>query len=302
MTYPESELYAGIQARLLDTDLDTFWTNAGHVKPATVGIYNKDYDEAEIKLPFNRPAVFVEFEEYPTDDRGGVLKDVIPVTVHVVQDIYVTGRNIDAAKETAHKDLLKYATLVRNALHKHNIDNVILSAVGVVPDHDHQNLLVHKVKLMAIVRSKFTNPFVAAQAPPPDAILFHKQIITPSEVKNSYTNPVEILQSPGADKLYESLYTRIYLMWPDSGGIEYATYLRLTILQGTTEISSAFDGLAGTVKRRIIIGYLGVAGSFPLSDYENKGIYFSTRDGNPENGNSPLFLEHVYRLTDLTLF
>jgi len=156
MTFPESELYAGIKTRLLDAALADHWEDNGHVAPVTIGIYNRDYEEVGEKIPYARPAVFIEINDYPTEDIGGHLKDAIALTLHIVQDIYVTGRSTDTGKETSHKDLLKYPILIRSALHNLQIDTCRLSASGMVPDHGHKNLLVHKLTMKTLTRTKPT--------------------------------------------------------------------------------------------------------------------------------------------------
>lgn len=148
--YIESEIYTAIAARLLDLEVESHYTDEDHVAPVTVGIYNRDYEEVpqgEEELPFNRPAVFVEFQNYRKEDKGAYLSAPVPVIIHVVQDSYVSARENLADDLAKHKALLVYPELITDLLHQLEIENGLLNIKGVDPDHDHKGLLVHKIRM-----------------------------------------------------------------------------------------------------------------------------------------------------------
>lgn len=156
MRYPEAELYTAIRDRLLDATLATHYTAAGAVAPATLGIYNQDYERAQEKLPFARPAVLLEYEPYTYSDKGGYLVADVPLVLHVVQDVQVTPYRHLTSDQDAYLALLRYPVLVQELLHDYRTDNVQLRLDGLEPDHDHAQLLVHRVRLIARISLRFT--------------------------------------------------------------------------------------------------------------------------------------------------
>jgi hypothetical protein len=119
-------------------------------------VYNRDYEDAPEKIPFARPAIFVEFENYALQDLGGYMRGPVPFTLHIVQDIQgLQARKELTTQQTAYLKNLDYPSLVREVLHTASIGNVRLDmATNVQPDHNHKTLLVHRVRGVARVRVK----------------------------------------------------------------------------------------------------------------------------------------------------
>lgn len=153
MRYVEKELYEGIESRLLDNAIETHYTDNGHVKPVTIRQFNDDYDsDGGDQLPFNRPAVFVEFGEYELQDMGGYVKGPVPVTLHVVQDNYNQSGNVNATQEGKYQDKLIYPTLIQELLHQYQISNCILDVKQPQKLKDQKNLMVFTILIIARVR------------------------------------------------------------------------------------------------------------------------------------------------------
>jgi hypothetical protein len=97
----------------------TWFTDKGHKAVRHFawyhGQYEQQYEEGQNKThAFNRPAIFIEFDETnfeQTQSTGSSLRGKLPVIIHVVQDLYVDGRE-GAAQHGDFKALLQYWKLV----------------------------------------------------------------------------------------------------------------------------------------------------------------------------------------------
>ena len=129
------------------------------VMNANIGIehfewYNRQDETERGKLPFKRPAVFIEFLPTETMSLGHRIKKIQPATVrfraHLVTDNYYESRHGSSNQDDflAHQDLLDKlnAKLLRNGytITQDGEEYVIFNSItrtNVIPDHNFQGLI-----------------------------------------------------------------------------------------------------------------------------------------------------------------
>ena len=139
MTYVLSNVYSGIIAEL-KSNAQHFADNATQA-PKNFAWYNGSY------ASLDRIAIHFEFGDLELESSKGFKKEgILPVTLHVVDDLYVEGREGDPGHDDFKKKL-DYPFVI-NAL----LDNWGGDCFGkmhlqnVEPDHDNDNLIVHKLR------------------------------------------------------------------------------------------------------------------------------------------------------------
>lgn len=129
----------------------THLTDAGHKVPELIAIYNKQYiDEDKEALPA-RPLLYVEFGRSDKKVVEGVKEGEVPVIVHIVQDLRVTGSD-KSLTEDDYLKLLDYPELIDDILYKAPVGNYVLEPSDEEPDHDHDSLLVNKLQFKVMVK------------------------------------------------------------------------------------------------------------------------------------------------------
>ncbi|MEQ9567875.1 MAG: Ig domain-containing protein, partial [Pseudomonadales bacterium] len=116
-------------------------------------------------LPFNRPAVFIEFGEYELQDMGGYVKGPVPITLHVVQDMVNQSGNVNSTQDTKYQAKLKYPSLIQELLHQYRISNCILDVKKPKKDPDAKNLMVYLIEITARVRVPRRSSSLPAETP-----------------------------------------------------------------------------------------------------------------------------------------
>lgn len=124
------------------------FTDAEQVPPKDYRWYTGSYlpGEDQTKLPFLRPAIQLQFEPVNyTHDAGVSRKGNGELIVHVIQDLYIDGRE-GAAQLEGFLNKLQYPVLVEELLEgfKGNCFGP-LRHLRTEPDHDNNNLLVARL-------------------------------------------------------------------------------------------------------------------------------------------------------------
>lgn len=123
------------------------------------GQYQQQYDENKTH-PFNRPAMFIQFGEFALEQNSGMGFNghgKLPITLHIVQDLYVDGRE-GSAQHEGFKKMLRYWKLVAD-LYQGYRGNACAGAMvikGWEADHTNDNLMVDKILLEVDVIYKLT--------------------------------------------------------------------------------------------------------------------------------------------------
>lgn len=117
--------------------------------PDSIEYYTQQYKDQANNNGFKRPAIFIEFGEVRMEARSGLSKKaIIPISVHVVQDTYIKGRQGQPVSQAAaFKDLLNYPYIVNSLLDGWSgtcFNKLVFT--GAEPDHDVDNLYIEVLK------------------------------------------------------------------------------------------------------------------------------------------------------------
>jgi hypothetical protein len=127
---------------------------------------------------------------------------------------------------------------------------------------------------------------------PTNQVLETKVTLTPAQILDSFSNPVELIPAPGAGK-----YIRpVTIDWFS----EFNSVLYLTNVGGIIKIENAFDRIAN-----FLINFtINIFGSLEIEQLiinlkENEPLIFTTDTGNPTDGDSDITFYITYMIKDL---
>ena len=117
-----------------------YFTDLGLEAPKNFHWFNGTYDQSD------RPAIHLEFGQIDLEAaKGFTRKGLLPVTVHIVDNLHVEGREGDAQHDDF-KEKLNYPFRVNALLEYWDGGSCFgpLALTGFEPDHNQDNLMVHK--------------------------------------------------------------------------------------------------------------------------------------------------------------
>ncbi|ELR69177.1 hypothetical protein C900_05373 [Fulvivirga imtechensis AK7] len=158
--YPENIIYSAIEQRI--TDNEAWLTGLGGTAVADIQWYNKQYEEQQNDLPWLRPAVFIEFAEIDwVHHTAFTQKCNVPIALHIVQDLYVDGRD-SSPQLNDFKTQLDYPYMINELFDGWKGSGTCFKRMKLVrtrTDHDNDNLMVHVfVYESEVVLNKLNNP------------------------------------------------------------------------------------------------------------------------------------------------
>jgi hypothetical protein len=128
------------------------------------GQYEQQFTEENKTHPFIRPAMFIQFGDVQPERSQGTgfgARGRLPITLHVVQDLIVDGRE-GAASHDSFKKLLQYWKLIMDLYQGYRGDACAGAMVfaGWSPDHNNDNLMIDKIsfEVDVVIKRTFTAP------------------------------------------------------------------------------------------------------------------------------------------------
>lgn len=158
MDYIDKIIYDAIITRI---KAQTAWIQTeGHTEPKAIEWYNGQYDKQAESLPFTRPAILIEFGNTEWEPTSlSKRKGIVPITLHIVQDLLVQGRD-GGAQHAAFKELLDYPYVINELVDGWSqgcFKKMVLT--GTARDHGNDNLMVHLMSYQCeAVLNRSANP------------------------------------------------------------------------------------------------------------------------------------------------